>query len=218
MFREGVDCGSEPSCVVGCCRKTCTETYSYQCPINFDDSITSCDEVPECLQSCLYYSSSCDDYAGYKPCWGTQASCAERTGFKPSEGMIYCDSDMSKDAMSCYMDTSIPQPVRKNITGYVRDSNGNSLVNVFIFSSSGISTITNVSGGYILPDVSDGTYTITAKKFGYGDKSSNAVVENTQDKIPVQVDIILFRKSTNSVRLCYFSWWSSNRLSIHVKI
>jgi hypothetical protein len=66
------------------------------------------------------------------------------------------------------------------IRGNIKDfTSSNVLDSVVITTSPATSTVsTNASGNYIISGVSDGTYIITAKKFGYFTQKDTAVVLN----------------------------------------
>jgi hypothetical protein len=66
------------------------------------------------------------------------------------------------------------------IKGNIKDStSANDLDSVIVSTTPATSTvITNASGNYIISGVTDGTYTITAKKSGYFTRTTTAVVTN----------------------------------------
>ncbi|MBN2881589.1 carboxypeptidase regulatory-like domain-containing protein [Candidatus Woesearchaeota archaeon] len=169
FFKSSSDCSQVNSCQIGCCKDSCSETFAYECPSDFDPSVDSCDEVEYCRPTCYYFSN--DGCYNLIPCYGTSNYCVD-VRFPQQNNFDQCLIDNTKDGFECV--SEIPKfATRYSISGTVVDSESGLPINhAVVYVSSGITNFTDARGNFILSNVPSGSYKVYANKLGYYEYAS----------------------------------------------
>ncbi|MBW2996141.1 carboxypeptidase regulatory-like domain-containing protein, partial [Candidatus Woesearchaeota archaeon] len=164
------ECDYDP----GCCVDTCTPVdYPASCSQgNFNTN--ACDNVSQCQEGCCYcyapspIGATCPGIFNLEDC---QSECQDRNAL-----YAYVDTSITELA-TCELQCGQIIPPPGTITGFILDSQGNPIEDVYIVPPAGITVAYSAAdGSYTFTDAPPGDFLIQLSKEGYKPTSSTAEI------------------------------------------